>query len=462
VDENPYQRWYGETHLHPLAIVAIAVLGIAMLCVPRRHAVIPMLLMACFVSPAQQVAVFSLNFDLLRIMVLFGSARVLFRGEWRGFVWTPLDWAILAWGICGTAIYSFHYGTLAAVKFKMGVCYDAFGMYFLFRIIIRNLRDWAAAVKAASVIAVPVAIAFVVERLTAHNMFAIFGGVREITWVREGRLRCQGAFAHAILAGCFFAGLLPLMVAQLWTRGGSRLWGVVGSLSAVIVIITCASSTPISAVAVSVVAAAAFPFRRYVGHIKWAGPLLILALHLSMNKPVWHLLGRFDLAGGSTGYHRYRLVDAAVNNFGEWWLHGTSSTMHWGPQLNDVTNQYILEGVRGGVATMVLFIVMIGVAFRSIGKIVKAWSPDTGRMAMGWALGVALCGHCASFIAISYFGQVELVWYLLLGAIGSLSVAAAEERKKARAWAAADSPLPAQRQPFTPPYDRPVPTRVTA
>src|SRR4051812_14224241 len=146
MDENPYQRWYGETYLHPIALVAILMLGTTMVAVRRRHAIVPMLVMACFVSPAQQVAGFTLNFYLLRIMVLFGSARVLLRGEWRGFVWTRLDVAIVAWGVVGSMMYVLQLGTPEAVKFKAGVCYDAFGMYFLFRMMLRTWQDWTSCI----------------------------------------------------------------------------------------------------------------------------------------------------------------------------------------------------------------------------------------------------------------------------------------------------------------------------
>ena len=49
--------------------------------------------------------------------------------------------------------------------------------------------------------------------LAALGNCAAMGGVPEITVVREGRLRCQGAFAHPILAGCFWAEQLPLIAA---------------------------------------------------------------------------------------------------------------------------------------------------------------------------------------------------------------------------------------------------------
>lgn len=48
-----------------------------------------------------------------------------------------------------------------------------------------------------------VAVFFPIASRTCQNMFASFGGVPPLTDVRDGRLRCRGAFAPAILAGCF-------------------------------------------------------------------------------------------------------------------------------------------------------------------------------------------------------------------------------------------------------------------
>ena len=62
--------YHGETFLDPLGLAAVIVLGALTLVVPRRYAVLPMIAMACFVATSQRVAVLSLNFDVMRLMVL--------------------------------------------------------------------------------------------------------------------------------------------------------------------------------------------------------------------------------------------------------------------------------------------------------------------------------------------------------------------------------------------------------
>lgn len=418
---NP--EWANQTTLHPLGLVAVVVLGLVMLVAPRRYAVLPMIVMACFVASAQRLVVVGFDFNLLRLMVLFGWARILLRGENRGFVWKPLDLTIVLWLLCGAAIYTILHGTLDAFINRLGWAYDAAGMYFLFRCLIRTWSDVEDIIIGFAWVSIPLAGAFVLEQFTGRNVFSIFGGVPAITVIREGRLRCQGAFSHPILAGCFWASLIPLF-AGLWWRGGqSRTWSVVGLSAALIIVIMCASATPVTAVALALVAAAFFPLRKSMAFVRWGILASLVGLHLFMNAPVWHLISRITVVGGNTGWHRYHLIDQAINRIGEWGLIGTKSTSHWGWGLADVTNQYVLVGVRGGLLTLILFVAVIALAFRAVGRLLARSAPDRFRTVFTWAIGASLFVHCMNYIAVSYFGQISIVWFMLLAIIGSLDAA---------------------------------------
>jgi hypothetical protein len=145
-------------------------------------------------------------------------------------------------------------------------------------------------------------------------------------------------------------------------------------------------------------------------------------LHLFMNAPVWHLISRVNVIGGSTGWHRFHLIDTAIENVSEWWLFGTQSTAHWGYGLLDVTNQFVLEGVRGGLLTLVMFVAIIALAFQRVGRLrISAEAlPDRYPSMLAWGLGVVLFVHVTSFLAVSYFGQIIMVWYMTLGMIGGV------------------------------------------
>ena len=414
----------GHTTVHPLGLLAVIVLGLCVLCLPRRWSIIPFLIMACFVPSAQRIVVGGLDFNFLRIMVLFGIGRLLLKNEYLSFSWKPLDKALVLWTISSIIFYTIQMGTMSALVNRLGFAFDAFGMYFVFRCLVRDWVDVDHIILGFIFIAVPVACFFLLERSTGRNMFAVFGGVHAITVIREGHLRCQGAFSHPILAGCFWAAVMPLIAACWWKLKKGKILAIAGMIASLAIVFCCGSSTPVLGVGAAVIGGAMFHLRKQMKTVRWAVLLTLIALHMVMQAPVWHLISRISAVGGSTGWHRYNLIDQAIINFGDWWLCGCSgyTVLSWGIWKGDVTNQYILEGIHGGFVTMCLFIAIIVIAFGEVGKLWRLQTRNKYRLALSWALGVSLFAQCMMFIGVSYFGQIIIIWYLLLAMIGSLPV----------------------------------------
>ena len=264
---------------------------------------------------------------MLRILIVAYFARVMIRGEFRSIGWNRLDTAMLLWSICGTAVTSLAHGSLPVLVNRLGWSFDMLGIYFIGRFLIRSWSDVKFVASALAVLSLPVAILFAVEWATAHNIFSIFGGVPAETVVRAGRLRCQGAFAHPILAGTFWAACLPL----IWTlRKDKNFLMRLGTIGCLFIVAACSSSTPILSVLVAVTGVALFPWRRHRTKM-WVGLfVLLMSLHAVMKAPVWSLMARVDLTGGSTGWHRYQLFDAFVKNFSKWYLLGEPDPLSWG------------------------------------------------------------------------------------------------------------------------------------
>ncbi len=434
---SEYNEWYNHTSLHPVGMLALVALSAALLLLPRPYAFVPMIIAACFVSSAQRLVVVSLDFTVLRILVLVGGLRLLLWNEIHGLRWRPVDVLLLCWGVSGTVIMTLQLDSFAAFVGRLGWFFDAAGMYFFFRLLIRDEEDVRRLITWLCIISVPVAIAFVFEYATRRNLFSIFGGVPEHTVVREGRPRCQGAFSHPILAGCFWASLLPIMFTGWWGDSRQRLAAAIGVPSALIIVVASMSSTPAMGVVLAVLGWLLFPLRRWMRWVRWGLLGLLIGLHFSMEKPVWHLLSRVDLVGGSTGWHRYYLIDEAIRHFNEWWLLGTPSTAHWGWWLIDVTNQYVLEGVNGGLLTLLLFIGMVASSYASVGRIWRVHRASGPGQMLGWGLGVSLFIHTITFLAVSYFGQILLIWFLLLAVIASLDPGRAASGLHVLAWRAA-------------------------
>jgi len=418
------------TNVHILGLTALLTLGLIMLLVPRRWALLPMFVMACFISSVQKIVLFSLDFDFLRIMVLFGVLRIISRREFKRFIWRPCDKIIVLWTLCGTIIYTLQQENISALANKLGSTMTILGVYFVARCLIRDWWDLKTFLLGSIVTCGIVMFFFGIEANTGRNMFSIFGGIPEITVVRQGRLRCQGAFPHPIIAGNFWAVMWPLYVAMWWDGYKGKIWAALGTIAVWFIVFACASSTPVMGLISGIIGGAMFVMRRQMRMVRWGTALSLIALHFVMKAPVWHLISRVSAVGGSTGYFRFLLIDAAIKHFHEWAILGTKSTANWFYGAQDITNQYILVGVQGGALTLIFYIMLFAFSFKEVGYLWRAVSRDKAKLAMAWSLGVSLFVLCVMGIGGGYMGASYVVLCFTFAAITSMS--SAEQTKRIR------------------------------
>lgn len=409
-----FQEYYGSTTVDPVGLAFLLACCLATLLLPRRYAIWPTLAIACFIAPAQRVVLAGVDFGFLRIVAMTALARIALRGEGAQFKWSRLDTIMTLWAAGHVIIPIFRSGTQEIIA-KLGFSGDALVMYFAFRFLLRTMDDLRSLVMGMVVMSIPTAAAFVVEMSIRRNLFAFLGGVPEITVERDGRLRCQGAFSHPIIAGCFWASLLPLMAAELWQNRPRRLLAITGMAAALIIVLATSSSTPVSAVMVGIIGFAAFPIRKHLWMVRWSILAMVVFLHLVMVAPVWHLIARINIVGGNSSYHRFELIDGAIRYFHEWWLVGSKvGTEHWGWMTFDMCNYYIVQGLHGGVLLLAVFVWMMVESFRNCGKGIARMDRDRGYRMMAWMAGVCMLMHITDFIGVSYFGQLPMVLFLNL------------------------------------------------
>jgi hypothetical protein len=429
MDNNPFFQG-GKTLLHPAVAAFTLSLGLALITVSRRWVLLPLCLTLCFVPMQQRLMIGGLNFDMGRIMILFGWARLLTRRELNRLRLTALDQSLVLWVAVGTLFYFLGDPGMRSLTYRAGIMFDALGMFFLCRALVRNSSDVSNAVEILCWISLAIVPFMAFESITRFNPFSIFGGLDAYDVVRDGRVRAQAAFPHPIMAGTFGATLFPLAITLWRARPRRRLAAGAGMIGSVALTLLVASSGPLMALVAGVVGWGLWSVRRYMRLILWGFVILLVVLHLVRAEPVWHLIGRVSDFTGGTGWHRYALIDAFIGNWRDWIMvgMGTRSTRQWGWGLEDVTNQFVAEGVQGGIATMAAFIALLSVSFASISRIlvradrVPGLSADRrhGFLTFGWGLGVALFAHCMSWISVSYFGQMWDVFYIELALIAAL------------------------------------------
>jgi hypothetical protein len=111
-----------------------------------------------------------------------------------------------------------------------------------------------------------------------------------------------------------------------------------------------------------------------------------------------------------------------VRHFSSWWLVGTADNDTWGFFTWDLCNQFVAEAVQGGLATLILFVLLITRSFQKIGTARKRARHRTQQWLL-WTIGCILCAHVAGFFGISYFDQMKFWWFVTLAMIPAAAVA---------------------------------------
>jgi hypothetical protein len=427
----------GSNNIHPVGAAAVAIASVLILMVRRPFAPVVLLALAALIPSSQRVVVAGADFNFVRLLVLVGLVRHVARGELGWIRWNAIDIFMLIGAIAKTVCAPLLRGSSADLITAIGANFELVGAYIILRCSIRDIGEVRLLARAAAVLCVLVVPFFLLERQTGRNLFSVFGGIPEVTSIREGKIRCRGAFSHAILAGCFFVAWIPLWIPML--LGGparDRRIALLGSAGAIMVVFACASSTPVVALLLALVVWMAFPVRAHLRPMYITAIASGVVLHFLMTKPIWHLIARIDLVGGSTGVHRYRLIDAAIRRFGEWWMFGTPTTAHWGWGLFDVTNQFVIEAIRGGLLGLISICGVLFFAYASVGTELRRLAFERFRALRGGAqaayvqilrdecmvfgIGAAMCAQMAIFLAVSYFGQTVVIWQFLMALSGSL------------------------------------------
>lgn len=420
----------GRGTLEPMALALLAVLSLLILLLPRRQAVFPLLAMVTLMPLGQQFVIAGANFQFFRLLLLVGALRVVLRGEWSALKLTGFDRLFLWWVIVGVALGSLSKPSPELLMSRLGDAYNALVCYFFVRCVIVDVSDVLRAVKSLAWLSLPIAALMLFEHSEGRNLLSVFGGVPEFTLVRNGELRSQGAFRHPILAGAYGAAQVPLFAALLLSGSKGRVLPLLAFVASIVIIATSSSSGAWLALGMALAGMLLWPARSLLPFLRGTTVVAVLFLAAVMQAPVWYLMAKVSSVVGGTGWHRAWLLDQAVAHFDEWWLFGTTYTAHWGPageviwadpNMMDITNHYVMEGVKGGVFTLLLFIALIVASFRTVGRALANPALDRHRLLL-WGLGVSMATHCVAFLSVNYFDQTILVWYGLQAMICAIGL----------------------------------------
>jgi hypothetical protein len=397
----------------PSFLMAVTLCVILMM-LPRKYFFLPFVVAACFLPMDQRVIIIDVDFTVLRILILVGILRLTIKNETRIIRWNYFDKLVLVWAVVGSLIFMAQHSNHAAFIYKLGVMYDTLGIYWLFRQITRDWSDVLDAIKIFAIVTILAAPMIALEKFVETSVFAIFGDAGGE--FHRGRFRASGPFSHSIIMGCYYAILVPLFYSRIKGEGHKLFyWSAISA--ALSSVYFSASSTSILTLIAAIIFWNIYNYRMKGALLFKAGCASLLLLHMIMNAPVWHLISRIDLFSGSTGWHRYYLIDRFILNSQEWLLMGTMNTGKWGLGLNDITNQFVLEGVRGGLITLLVFIILIYFSIKIPGRYsLDNASPEIRWIS--WSICVTMLGHFVTFWGVSYFGQLNMLLYFTFALVG--------------------------------------------
>lgn len=402
----------------PGFLLLLASLCIALLSVRREAIVVPLIVAMCFLPADISLQVLTLDFSALRILSLVGLARLYLNPTDREFVYNKIDVLFISYQIIGSVVYvlasSNHVGALI---FKSGSFVDSIVLYLVFRHTIQS-EDTLRLVIQTFTICILLLLPFVIyEFFSAQNLFSVLG--RDSISMRDGVVRATGTFSHSILFGSFAAAVAPLCWANYKIKESSL--ALFCFACCLFYIYASSSSGPLVSLAGVLFFLFMFLWKHHGSIIAWALILGSLTLHFIREGPIWGFLYvRISIKASSAGYHRYLLVEAAIDDFKNWWLFGFGDR---GPRwhldywpwthatFTDVTNHYLLEGVRGGFITMVLFIWLCLLAIKTLWGHSASLTEKHDQW-LWWGFTVAMIAHCITFLAVAYFGQITMLFYL--------------------------------------------------
>ena len=411
--------------------MAALLAGLLIVVLPRRKAFVPFLAAALLISTDQVLVLGGVHFPMLRVLIVFGAVRIL-RSKPRSTTEifsggiNAIDIALLLFAGFTALDGILLWQERAAVIYQIGNLYSTLGAYILLRFLIRDHEDVKLAIRTLAYVAMVAAAIMICEHLTGRNpYYATFGGAMSDVYssvsLREDHIRATGFFAHPILAGTFGGIIFPLFVGLWWNSRRDRKLALIGAVSAATMGFAASSSTALFGMAGGILGLFMWPLRRHMRIIRWSIAIVIVSLHLVMKAPVWHLISRVDLSGGSSSYHRYQLVNECILHFKDWFLIGTKQYASWGWDMWDLSNQYVGTADTVGIIPLLSFIGIIVFGFRYLGKARKAASKDRKQELFVWAVGASLFANVVAFWGIGYFDQTVVAWYAIVAMISAAS-----------------------------------------
>jgi hypothetical protein len=314
---------------------------------------------------------------------------------------------------------------------RSGFLMDTWFVYLAARLIVTDKTVLSSFIKGVSIVLAALAVLGVAESITGQYYFLALKRFRVwntpvgdmIVERRFGFGRANGPFSHSIMFGSCFVMFLPLVWAlrrerDYWGKLAYPLSGMIilGSLSSM-------SSGPWGMLMVVIFCMALEKYKHRLKALLVWFVILCISVEIVSNRPFYHVLLEFGNLGKGDWYQRAKLIDSGIRTIDEWWLAGYGGKdPGWGAAtgvaFTDCNNEFLLKGIQYGMLGVIALAATLAMAFRGFVRAFKE-TTDKELRSLYWAMGSALVGVIVIWQAVSFFGQSTMLFYCLLGTIGS-------------------------------------------
>ncbi len=404
----------------PSFLVLLFFLSIWVLVVRKEKIIVPLIIAMCFLPADISLKIGTLDFTAIRVIAFLGLLKIYFSGDHGRLEMNTIDKLFILYNVFGSIIYFISsYNKFGAFILKSGACVDSIILYIVLRNAIYTKDDIRLIIKTFSICVIILLPFAMFEFYSANNLFAILG--RSAISLRNGEIRTATTFSHSILFGSFAAAIIPILYAEYKIK--PSIFKLLSISCCIFFVYASSSSGPIIVLMGVIFFLIFFKWKQYGSSFAWFMLATATFIHFIRNNPLWYFLYvGIKVKDSSTGWHRVLLMDAAVKEFWNWWLLGYGDlgpqwhTKYWPynhAKFTDVTNHYLLEGVRGGFFTMILFVFLCFKVIKTLGSFSISQNEVKDQW-LWWGFTVMMIAHCITFLSVAYFGQITMLLYLTI------------------------------------------------
>lgn len=418
-----------------VTLIIALILSVLVIVLRPKYAFVTYIIGLLWYPAYLAISIGTIDILLGRFVVAVLLMRCFFDDKIRcKFTWNRLDTLVTLSMVVYTGAYLITRTEPIAstLENRAGFVMDTWCAYLAARFIVTDRSKLISIIKCISIALVPLAILGVVESATGWQPYAPlwrfspwFKGGPVVSEGRFGFARAVGPFSHAILFGGGFAMFLPLIYYLRQEKGRWQNLAYIISGIALLGALSSMSSGPWVMAIVVIFCLFMEKHRKSIKALFMFFVFSCIFIGIASNRPFYHVIASWANPLGGASWHRAKLIDLAIEHFGEWWKVGYGDKdPGWGPSLGmgftDVTNEYILKGVRYGILGVIALCAVLAKSFRGLISTYRKLTQPAMK-SLCWAFGSLLFSVSVAWISVSFFGQLSTLVYCSIGIIGSLS-----------------------------------------